>query len=220
MPKGQAKIELARGCSLASVARWLDAGLTTKLVEFFRNRHEDRFFGPIDCLMDAAQSHHGYGFSMMSVCCLLVETLQCYREGLPTTSSIEWKELLRIQRNESVPAQYKLPHSLPINGKQAFLRFFARYKTFFPGIDGGSFYANIRNGLLHQGQTKGGWTIDIQGSMLCDPTSKNIHRNFFARQLRASFNDYLGELRGCSWSDDLWIKAARKTWWLIRLSKG
>jgi hypothetical protein len=38
-------------------------------------------------------------------------------------------------------------------------RFFRAYKQNFGGLSGARFYKNVRNGLLHQGQTKAGWTL-------------------------------------------------------------
>ena len=177
-------MDLARGCSIAQVERWLNTGSVPKLVDFLRKRHYNRFFDPIDVLKNTRQSHEGYGFSMMSLCCLLVETIQCFREGWPTTSNVEWVQLLRIQANEPVPLEYQLPAKLPTTGQQAFRAFFADHPDFFPYIDGDSFYDNIRNGLLHQAQTKDGWTINVMGSRLCE--GKNINRNLFAETNRAS----------------------------------
>lgn len=211
-------MELAQGCSITLVESWLKARQPTELVDFLGRRHAERFFDPIDCLKVAARSHEGYGFSMMSLCCLLVETIQCYRVGLPTTSGIEWKDLKDIERSEAVPPEYLLP-KIHMSGRDAFRCFFVHYQTFFPQVDGDSFYDNIRNGLLHQAQTKGGWTINNKGSMVCDPASTNIHRDLFAKQLRACFESYLEDLSASGWKDEIWKKAARKIWWLIRLSK-
>ena len=86
-------MELAPKCTAVEVAKWLDAGDTLQLASFLRGRHEARFFGPIECLRKAEDTYGGYGFSMMALCCLLTETIQCYREGMPTTSN--YSELSR-----------------------------------------------------------------------------------------------------------------------------
>jgi hypothetical protein len=156
---------------------------------------------------------------MMSLCCLLIETIQCYREGVPTTNSGEWKRLLAIQGREPVPSDFKLDATLPINGEKAFEGFFQRYLANFGGIDGRSFYANVRNGLLHQAQTKGGWKINIRYRSVWDPASSSINRDLFADALKGCFDSYLRQLDGATRSDAVWQKAARKIWWLIRLSR-
>jgi hypothetical protein len=85
-------------------------------------------------------------------------------------------------------------------------------------MDGSEFYHSIRNGLLHQAQTKRGWTIRIGQKKLCDPTNKIIDRDQFAGRLEAAFKSYLRELRRNDWTSDIWQEAERKIWWLVRLS--
>lgn len=212
-------MELAQGCDITLVESWLDHGMTRDLVDFLRKRYRERFFDPINCLKKAAESTEGYGFSMMSLCCLLAETIQCYREGVPSTSKAEWPRLLEIQQNGVIPKQYQLPPDPPINGREAFRRFFADHQRFFPCVNGHEFYDDIRNGLLHQAQTKGEWTINIRGTKVCDPSIKNINRNLFATGLKDCFDACLVDLEARSWDHQDWANAARKLWWLIRLSK-
>jgi hypothetical protein len=71
---------------------------------------------------------------------------------------------------------------------------------------------------LHQGQTKAGWTIWKQGPGIWDAKQKRIFRDNFAEALEASFEAYLSELQEKHWESKVWINAARKVWWLIRLS--
>jgi hypothetical protein len=212
-------LDLAPKCPTQDVAKWLREEDTSKLCVFLRNRHEARFFGPIECLRTAPNTHGGYGFSMMALCCLLVETIQCYREGMPTTSKKEWRELVSIQNNELVPSNYQLQGGIPNNGPQVFEQFFRDFQSFFPNVNGPDFYRNIRNGLLHQAQTKDGWTIDTRGSLVCEPApKKHINRNLFAHALREAFDRYLEELAAKHWNGPEWKSAATKVWWLIRIS--
>jgi hypothetical protein len=213
-------MELAPGCPAEDVAKWLEIEDTAKLSTFLRNRHEARFFGPIECLQTASNAHHGYGFSMMALCSLLVETIQCFREGMPSTSEKEWRELVGIQNNELVPSNYRLQKNLPKNGRQVFERFFLDFQTFFPNVNGPDFYRNIRNGLLHQAQTKDGWRIDTLGSSVCEPApKKHINRNLFAQALKDTFDEYIADLAVKHWNDPGWKNAAKKVWWLIRISR-
>src|SRR5260370_35245120 len=122
-------MELAPDCDIGDVKNWLDTGSTGELVLFLRKRHESRFFSPIECLRKAAETYTGYGFSMMSLCCLLIETVQCYREGMPTSSRKEWGLLVSIQSNELVPSAYVLPPTLPKTGKAVFARFFPDFHS-------------------------------------------------------------------------------------------
>jgi hypothetical protein len=213
-------VELAPGWPIAKVEKSLNEKDVSGLMEFLRSRHQNRFFDPIDRLKNAAGSHVGYGFSMMALCCLLVETFQCYREGVPTTSRREWGYLLDMQKKKSVPQEYELQGDAPpVNGETAFKNFFEQYSGNFPRLDGVSFYRYIRNGLLHQAQTKGGWKINIKVRSVWDPATKILNRNMFAGALKKGFATYLDELGKSAWTDLIWQNAARKIWWLIRLSR-
>jgi len=187
-----------------------------QLVRFLKDRHEERFFGPIDHIAHVRGNELGVGFSVMALCSLLIETMQCYRDGLPTTDR---RELDRLRSLKRTPPAYQIPASLRPNGKEEFRRFFAKYRNEFSGLRPSAFYRKIRNGILHQGQTKGGWTLRRSDSVVCDPGKKIIYRNRFATQLRSCFDGYLEELRVANWSEPIWNNAARKIWWLIRLSR-
>jgi hypothetical protein len=78
------------------------------------------------------------------------------------------------------------------------------------------FYSAIRNGLLHQAQTKQGWRIRSGESQLWNETDKIVDRTRFSNALKQAFENYLEELRTAAWDDDLWLKARRKIWWLIQ----
>jgi hypothetical protein len=151
----------------------------------------------------------------MALCALLIETIQSYRDGLPTTYSRELGKLRDLSR---VPAAYRIPPTLQVNGRATFHRFFQSYRSNFENLSGARFYKNIRNGLLHQGQTKGGWTLSRQGQPVWDAKQKRIFRDNFAEALERSFESYLAELQQQNWNSKLWTNAARKIWWLIRLS--
>jgi hypothetical protein len=92
------------------------------------------------------------------------------------------------------------------------------HKTLFPGVDGGVLYSAIRNGLLHQAQTKQGWRIRSGEPQIWNEADKIVDRTMFAKALKAAFRKYVEELKAASWDDDLWLKSRRKIWWLIQLS--
>lgn len=107
------------------------------LVRFMRERHQERFFQPIAHLKSAPGNIQGFGFAMMALCALLVETIQSYRDGLPTTYARDLEKLRSFSR---VPPPYKIPPTLRINGKIIFQRFFHTYKHNFGGLSGARFY--------------------------------------------------------------------------------
>jgi hypothetical protein len=208
-------IQLATNWRVSRVRRSLRRKNIAELVMFLRARHNERFFEPIRVLKGAHGNYQGYGFAMMTLCSLLIETIQSFRDGLPTTYGAE---LARCRRLSRVPAPFQIPSGLRVNGKQAFQRFFRTYRGHFPGVNAIRFYKNVRNGLLHQGQTKAGWTISQSGPHAFDAASKIIYRNNFTVALEECFEDYLRELGNATWTDSVWVHASRKIWWLIRLS--
>lgn len=151
---------------------------------------------------------------MMSLCSLLIESIQCCREGLPST----YERDLKHQSQFRPPKKYEVPKTEWKNGERVFQDFFAHYSSLFPMVNGIDFYRSIRNGLLHQAQTKNGWTIRVDQTRLCDPVRKVINRNLFAASLEKAFEGYLEELRTNERESLVWQKARRKIWWLIRLS--
>jgi hypothetical protein len=192
----------------------------SEVVAFVYDRHYERFFKPIDLLKK--ERDETFGFAIMALCSLLIETLQCYREGWPSTNG---GELTNCRKDGgSLDGEYRLD-DLPEKydrglGKQVFESFFKQYRALFPGIDGKKFYENVRNGLLHQAQTKGGWRIRTGRTQLWDEQHHIIDRNLFVCALEAAFNNYLEEVREDSpGSQALWKKARRKILWLIELSK-
>lgn len=183
------------------------------LVRFIRERHEERFFLPIKRLREAEMNWQGHGFAMMSLCSLLVETIQSYREGLPSTFG---GDIAKFKNESHVPKTYQIPATLNVDGIGAFRRFFQDYSAELGGIDGESFYRNVRNGLLHQGQTKAGWKINWGRDDLF--ANKVIDRDRFASGLEQAFHRYLQDLSASEWNSDIWKSARRKIWWLIHLS--
>ncbi|MEK7995024.1 MAG: hypothetical protein AAB403_14555 [Planctomycetota bacterium] len=214
MPSRPPGILLASGWPVSKVCRSLRRRHKFDLINFLRERYDERFFQPIQLLRNAVGSHQGYGFAMMALCSLLVESIQCCRDGLPSTNTRELRNLAQY----APPPIYDVPRSERKTGPAAFRDFFAHFSSLFPDLDGEEFYRNIRNGLLHQAQTKNRWTIRVDSARLCEPTNRVINRDLFADRLRDAFEAYLTELRTSPRDSDIWRKARRKIWWLIRLS--
>src|SRR5689334_16438417 len=116
---------LAAGWRISRVRISLRTKDRAGLIEFIRQRHRERFFDPIQQLRNAETGQQGYGFAIMALCSLLIETIQSYRDGLPTTDG---RELGRL-RALKVPAEYAIPAGLQVNGTKAFRRFFSRFRN-------------------------------------------------------------------------------------------
>ena len=116
------------------------------------------------------------GFSIMANCCLLIETLQSFRNG--------WRDS---------------------NGRseQAFKDFFDRDKNFHElKSKGKDIYKNIRCSILHQGETCNGWKIGRSGKTFVD--GKTISAITFSKRLEKSLMDYRDELKKSEWDSEIW----------------
>lgn len=168
--------------------------------EFFIGRIESRYLKPIDVLEDALRAaqkknlnektqYLGEGFSIVAILCTLVEFLQTTIEG----TSFKLKGA--VGKN----FEYGLGESAKI-----FVRFLTTATPFKDSFDdalAGSFYADVRCGLLHEARIKGGWRINVDSKsrviaeVASDKSSKTLYRNNM-RAAFATFNAwYAAELR-------------------------
>ncbi len=154
----------------------------------------------------------------MALCSLLIETIQSFWEGLPSTNTAD---LGRLKKNYSPPVEFQVPESdWPNKGEDIFVAFFSNslFAYFFPGVDGVKFYKNIRCGLLHQAQTKDGWKLTAVGEDLWNEVESTINRDLFSKSVRTSFFAYTNLLGMPGLAPERWAKARRKIWWLMELS--
>ena len=108
-----------------------------------------------------------HGFASLAICCLTIETLESFYQGLGDTKS----------------------HS-----KRMFREFFARdtpLKVFGGGNDW--FYKDIRCGLLHQAEARNGWRILRSGPLL-DMKAKRINATTFLHELQQAVDVYADRL--------------------------
>lgn len=108
-----------------------------------------------------------HGFASLAVACLIIETLESFYQGFPDT------------RNCSA---------------QMFRDFFTRdteLKVFAGGNDW--FYRDIRCGILHQSESRGGWRVLRIGPLL-DKSGKSINATAFLLALKRAVLQYAGKL--------------------------
>lgn len=86
------------------------------------------------------------GFAIMANCCLLIETLESFKNG--------WKDT----KGKS---------------KKAFTKFFER-ETDFKSFRSIKFYKHVRCGILHQGEVTGGFKIIRECELLKDKTINSV----------------------------------------------
>jgi hypothetical protein len=208
--------KLAASWPVAKVRECLDNKQEAELLRFIKARFKERFFRPISYLKQAPGNLQGYGFAIIALCSLLVESLQSFRDGLPSTHYDELRHLGRY----NPPAEFEIPRiEWPKNGAEVFQRFFRTYRGLFTGVDGLTFYLSIRCGLLHQTQTKNGWTLRTGQKFMWNSSKRILDRDAFAESIEDAFKSYVKELEHSQMDHPVWQRARRKIWWLIRLSE-
>lgn len=231
-------MELAPQWEIETVLDALRSKERLRLAQFIECRYETRFFEPIRLLEneairgipwkqgdpDPTKPIRPYGFAIMSLACQMIETLESYRLGVPTTNEGDF-EKIRLDSNYSQrPRQVKCAEADVRGTGKAFKSFFEIHKKEFSSIDGAEFYANVRNALLHQSQTRNGLLINIHRPEEVSPKAdevfvdKILYRDSFVRALRACFETYLKDLRENPADDGKWKMPERKIWWIAWLS--
>jgi hypothetical protein len=139
------------------------------------------------------------GFAIMALCCLLIETLQSFRQAP------------RPPAQAGGPCSYPQGSCIkpqPSGGKliKEFLQL-ASFGGAFTDNDGEAakeFVSGIRNGILHEAETRG-WVIwrDQPEGRIVEREDKRyrLNRTEFYQALRHEFEAYLGELRDTQKTD-------------------
>jgi hypothetical protein len=150
----------------------------TQIADFIFQRLQSRYLKPF--LFDNIKFIKEFknGFSIMANCCLLVETLQSFKNG--------WGDSDR-------------------KSGQAFKQFFTTETNFtaFKSKEQ-EFYVNVRCGILHQGETTGGWTVNRSGKNLFDDKNLVVDSVTFANELVTSLKNYSDNLKAAEWDSEVW----------------
>jgi len=113
----------------------------------------------------------------MAVSCLLIEALEAFYRGWPSTEN---------------------------RSQLAFRRFFhrePRFRDLRGHADG--FYEHVCCGILHQGETTGGWIIRRRGALF-DPAQLAVNAARFHETLRDCIVGYAAELSDTARSQPIW----------------
>ena len=169
--------------NIGQVQAWLLTRDKKKLSELFYDRFYGRYIRPFDYPSELYIKKYKNGFSIMTNCCLLIETF------------VSWTEPTLRNTNK--------------NSERCFGYFFLKEKRFNELSKGGAtildyttlskkithkgtacdFYHNVRCGLLHNGETKNGWKITRVGNFY-DENSKRINAVKFMKRLAAAIRDF------------------------------
>lgn len=138
-----------------------------RALEASSNKHElgqfivERFNERYFRPIEDSSSKHG--FASLAVACIVIETLESFYQGLPDTKKAS---------------------------KKMFSDFFARdTKLNVFASENNWFYEDIRCGILHQCETRGGWRVLRSGSIL-DTKNKAINATAVLRALQDVVQQY------------------------------
>jgi hypothetical protein len=97
------------------------------------------------------------------------------------------------------------------NSALAFCQFFDRNDRFraFRGHSQ-KFYVNIRCGIMHQGETTGGWHIRRDRRFLFEPATTTIDATRFLEEMDCCLSEYCDLLRVSEWNSDVWKNLRKK----------
>jgi hypothetical protein len=153
-----------------------------KGIDIFVDRIQNRFLKFIDQI----KGKEFAGFAVLALDCLLIETLQQFREGMGDTPSRK--------------------------GEEYFVRFLTEttFKAFFDKDKAKKFYDQFRNGILHQAELKKDSRVLKTGELVeSNGDGLKINRDKFHEQLVKVFEEYVEELRSGA-SEELREKFRKK----------
>jgi hypothetical protein len=145
-------------------------------VQILEGRIHERYIEPIDHLIAAEETRppteRRFGFTVLAVDCLLIETLGAFLDGLEDTEG---------------------------KSKVTFCKFLTTRPLFagdFTEDLAERFYKEFRCGILHQAEIGGDSKVWSVGPLIRDDGGKLIvNRNKLHERLKAEFQHYLAELR-------------------------
>lgn len=165
--------------TVGQTRQWIknkDENAKEKLIELIYHRFYNRYLKHLK-IIDS-------GFLKMAVSCLMIETLESFRQGKKDTKGI---------------------------GQKMFKDFFQTESNLFPDFSliASDFYSNIRCGILHQAETANAWRILRKDSLL-DRKNKTINATKFVSALNKALNNYIEVLKNNDFNSLIWKNAILK----------
>ncbi len=75
---------------------------------------------------------------------------------------------------------------------------------------GSDIYKKVRCGILHQGETTGGWKITREGKELFNTGSNTLNAVLFSERMKKSLNSYREDLLRAEWEAEVWVNFRAK----------
>ena len=146
-------------------------------IDVVNTRLKSRYIDPIDELIKSENklkaSQRRFGFTILAIDLLLMETLQAFKEGLETTDRQSKQVFMRFLKNS--------PH-------------FSRY--FETAEQREKFYREFRCGILHQAEIQSSALVWSFGELYERADGMEVlNRNAVHEALRSDLNDYISQLQ-------------------------
>ncbi len=142
-----------------------------KAIEIFEDRIRGRFLD----IIRGFERRRFAGFAILALDCLLIETLQQFREGKSST-----------------------PDRM---GETYFVQFLTQtcFKSHFDAVNARMFYRQFRNGILHQAEVKGTSRVRTDTPNMVGLTEDGkgliLNRGLFHEKLVQAFEEYVNAVR-------------------------
>lgn len=167
--------------TVGQLRKWLETKDKTskvKIINLIHHRFTNRYVKHLKTIDS--------GFLKMAVSCLMIETLESFKQGKKDT------------KGKGV-------------GLKMFQDFFTSEEILFPHFKNVStdFYYCIRCGILHQAETTKAWRILRNGELL-NPTERTINATRFVTALERALTKYIEELEDSDFNSQLWQYAFLK----------
>jgi len=174
---------LASGYTVRRYSEMVQSQDRAGIADLIRKRFVERYLNPI---LDNPERH---GFAMLAICCLMVETLESFRQG--------WEDTSERGRSEAAFCSFFQAHN--------------EFRDLRPVAH--DFYRAVRCGILHQAETTQKWRVDREPGLVVEQGGVHWLSAFeFGNGLRAVLDRYHDELSNpnSDWKGPLWVKARKK----------
>lgn len=141
--------------------------------EYFHARLFHRYLRPLDVLKQNGQAR-GEGFSIVAIQCSLIEFLE---------STIQGKTY--VYSRNGIPRVGAHEYSKSGEMFESFLANRQPFNRGFTAKQAHDFYVNVRCGVLHEAQTRNGWTVRAKSKtgQIIDANLKIVYRDDFQAAL-------------------------------------
>lgn len=168
-----------------------------KAIKIFESRINKRYLNGLNKI--PKNDYSGIGFSIVSIICILIETLSSFKNGLIHVQPYKG----RIKKKYEYISSHKYFKEYLLKSNN-FSPYFVRENGIRPLIDLDDFYRNVRSALIHEACTKNGWMINTEKSSKLDAeklftinsfSNKQINRTKLLEVIEEDFECYYNDLR-------------------------